>query len=71
MYVIEPVRLSDLAQSAFISAKEMALYLPFAYDGQIRFLGYVTQSDYTNIQHRIRSQAPQRQFEAAAVIFSK
>ena len=71
MCVIEAVRLSDLAESGFISTKEMALNLSLAYDGQIRFLGYVTQSDYTNIQHRIRSQAPRRQFDAAAVIFSK
>ena len=71
MYIIEPVRLSNLAESGFISTKEMTLYLPLAYDGQIRFLGYVTQSDDTNIQHRIRSQAPRRQFDAATVIFSK
>lgn len=69
MCVIEPVRLSDLAESGFISTKEMALNLSLAYDGQICFLGYVTQSDYTNIQHRIRSQAPRRQFDAARLFF--
>ena len=71
MCIFEPVRLCDLTESGFISTKEMALYLSLAYDGQIRFLGYVTQSDYTNVQHRIRSQAPRRQLDAAVVIFSK
>lgn len=48
MRVAEPIRLRNLSKSGIISTEEMALDLFLAYDGQIRFLGYVTQSDNTN-----------------------
>ena len=58
MRVPEPVGVSYLAERGFISAKNVALYLFLAYDGQISFLGYVTQSDNTDSQHGINCQEP-------------
>ena len=71
MRVLKPVSVRDLSERAFISTKKMALYLFLAYDGQIRFLGYITQSYNTNSQHGVNCQTPRLQFNAAAAIFSK
>jgi hypothetical protein len=47
MYAIDTIGLSDLTQDNFVAAEQMALDLSLAYDGQISFLSYVAQSDYT------------------------